>query len=141
MHLCNRNTIFSTSSGIGRSYAEKAKTAGVRRAQTRRTGKMFENIWKKIDCAHLSLWRVTVAIRGVQADEAGKPYMPISTNLGTSTDAYLSKLGDRCFFVRFCFTCMQVSSNAPQTRVGKQLMLCLWTIFDMHCLLLKVDSP
>ena len=140
MHLCNRNIIFSTSSGIGRSYAEKAKTAGVKRAQTSRAGKNFENIWKNINCAHLSLWRVTVAIRGVQADEAGKPYMLISTNLGTSTDAYLSKLGDRCFFVRFCFTCMQVSSNAPQTRVGKQLMLCLWTIFDMHCLL-KVDSP
>ena len=45
MHLCNRNIIFSTSSGIGRSYAEKAKTAGVKRAQTSRAGK---KLWKHL---------------------------------------------------------------------------------------------
>ena len=58
MHLCNRNTIFSTSSGIGRSYAEKAKTAGVRRAQTRRTGKSLKTFGKRsiVPTSHCGGW-------------------------------------------------------------------------------------
>ena len=59
-----------TSSGKGRSCAEKARTAGDKRAQKRRAEeKMFQNnvtmYLKSMQFWHLSYWRVTVATRGV----------------------------------------------------------------------------